>query len=244
MDGLSFYDIGGYRENIRRYKEGIDQLCDIQAMIRNDLLQERVDIETSYSKCLQAYNDKWSTHIGGLAASALQDVWRDVLEESMELQRLHGHVRDRICEEVIFWFLLENSCTGNFWPLTFRRILKTIALYLKDNHHPSPFRASKELREIEEDFERAQRTWRRQYEKVEKAKKAFHAASKAERTAQVQMRNACGDATISLDIESKQRDRYQKCQDELAKTERAYCATLENLNNMKKSYISHMSDVC
>uniref|UniRef100_A0A183DCD5 F-BAR domain-containing protein n=1 Tax=Gongylonema pulchrum TaxID=637853 RepID=A0A183DCD5_9BILA len=185
-------------------------------------LQERVDIETSYSKCLQAYNDKWSTHIGGLAASALQDVWRDVLEESMELQRLHGHVRDRICEE----------------------ILKTIALYLKDNHHPSPFRASKELREIEEDFERAQRTWRRQYEKVEKAKKAFHAASKAERTAQVQMRNACGDATISLDIESKQRDRYQKCQDELAKTERAYCATLENLNNMKKSYISHMSDVC
>lgn len=34
MDGLSFYDIGGYRENVRRYKEGIEQLCDVQTMIK------------------------------------------------------------------------------------------------------------------------------------------------------------------------------------------------------------------
>lgn len=33
-DKISFYDIGGYRENIRRYKDGIEQLTDIQTMIK------------------------------------------------------------------------------------------------------------------------------------------------------------------------------------------------------------------
>lgn len=33
-DTTSFYDIGGYRENVRRYKEGIEQLTDIQTMIK------------------------------------------------------------------------------------------------------------------------------------------------------------------------------------------------------------------
>lgn len=33
-DVPSFYELGGYRENIRRYKEGIDQLVDIQAMVK------------------------------------------------------------------------------------------------------------------------------------------------------------------------------------------------------------------
>lgn len=63
-----------------------------------------MDIETNYSKCLQSHYDKWATHVGGLASSALQAVWRDVLEESMELQRLHANVRDRICDEVNFQF--------------------------------------------------------------------------------------------------------------------------------------------
>lgn len=59
-----------------------------------------MDIETNYSKCLQIYYDKWSEHVGGLAKSAIQAVWKDILEESMELQRLHANVRDRICDEV------------------------------------------------------------------------------------------------------------------------------------------------
>lgn len=64
------------------------------------LFQERIDIETNYNKCLQIYYDKWSDHVGGLAKSAIQAVWKDILEESMELQRLHANVRDRICDEV------------------------------------------------------------------------------------------------------------------------------------------------
>ncbi|KAK6109780.1 Variant SH3 domain family protein [Brugia pahangi] len=215
-DTTSFYDIGGYRENVRRYKDGIEQLIDIQTMIK-----ERMDIETNYSKCLQIYYDKWSDHVGGLAKSAIQAVWNDVLEESMELQRLHANVRDRICDE----------------------ILKTVTLYLKENHHPSAFRASKETREVEDDFERAQRSWRRQFEKVEKAKKAYHTAARAERSAQIQMKNACGDAALSPDMQSRYHERYQKCQDELAKSEKVYRSTLDDLYLLKKNYVSHMNDV-
>ncbi|EFO16842.1 kinase C and casein kinase substrate in neurons protein 2 [Loa loa] len=215
-DTTSFYDIGGYRENIRRYKDGIEQLTDVQTMIK-----ERMDIETNYNKSLQIYYDKWSDHVDGLAKSAIQAVWKDVLEESIELQRLHANVRDRICDE----------------------ILKTIALYLKENHHPSAFRASKETREVEDDFERAQRSWRRQFEKVEKAKKAYHAAARSERSAQIQMKNACGDAALSPDMQSRYHDRYQKCQDELAKSEKVYRIALEDLYLMKKNYVSHMNDV-
>lgn len=58
------------------------------------------------------------------------------------------------------------------------------------------------------------------------------------------MKNACGDATVSSDIESKYRDRYQKCQDELSKSEKAYRAALESLELLKKGYVSHMNDVC
>lgn len=216
MNEMSFYDIGGYRDNVRRYKEGIEQLNDIQTMIK-----ERVDIETNYSKSLHTYYDKWSDHVGRFTASSLRAVWKDILEESMELYKLHANVRDRMCDE----------------------ILKTIALYLKENHHPSAFRASKETREIEEDFERAQRSWRRQFEKVEKAKKAFHIAARAERSAQVQMRNAYGDITVSSEVESKFRDRFQKCQAEMTKSEKAYRAALNDLNHLRKNYVSHMNDV-
>lgn len=73
-------------------------------------------------------------------------------------------------------------CTSSF------QILKTVTLYLKENHHPSAFRASKETREVEDDFERAQRSWRRQFEKVEKAKKAYHVAARSERSAQIQVK--------------------------------------------------------
>ncbi|VDN04506.1 unnamed protein product [Thelazia callipaeda] len=212
----SFYDIGGYRENVRRYKDGIEQLSGIQTMIK-----ERMDIETNYSKCLQLYYDKWSDHVNGMTSSAIQTVWKDILEESIELQRLHTNIRDRICDE----------------------ILKTITLYLKENHHPSAFRASKETREIEDDFERAQRSWRRHYEKVEKAKKAFHAAARSERSALVQMRNTCSDGTLAVDLESRCRDRYHKCQDELTRSEKVYRTTLDNLHLLKKNYVSHMNDV-
>ncbi|MCP9266230.1 BMA-SDPN-1 [Dirofilaria immitis] len=215
-DTMSFYDIGGYRENVRRYKDGIEQLTDVQTMIK-----ERMDIETNYNKCLQIYYDKWSDHVDGLAKSAIKAVWKDVLEESMELQRLHANVRDRICDE----------------------ILKTVTLYLKENHHPSAFRASKETREIEDDFERAQRSWRRQFEKVEKAKKAYHGAARSERSAQVQLKNACGDAALSPDMQSRYHDRYQKCQDELMKSEKTYRSTLDDLYLLKKNYVSHMNDV-
>lgn len=58
------------------------------------------------------------------------------------------------------------------------------------------------------------------------------------------MKNACGDAALSPDMQSRYHDRYQKCQDELAKSEKVYRSTLDDLYLLKKNYVSHMNDVC
>ncbi|VDN58697.1 unnamed protein product [Dracunculus medinensis] len=211
-----FYEIGAYRHNVRRYKEGIEQLNDIQSM-----LKERADIESSYAKSLQTFHAKWSNYVSHLPHSTIKNVWTELLEEGSEVSKLHANVKDRISDE----------------------LLKTISLYLKENHHPTAFRAPKEIREIEDDFEKAQRPWRKHYEKAEKAKKAFHLASKAERSAEIQAKNASGDSSISTDNENKFRERYQKCQGELAKSEKAYRVAINDLISLKANYISHMEDV-
>lgn len=57
------------------------------------------------------------------------------------------------------------------------------------------------------------------------------------------MKNACGDAALSPDMQSRYHDRYQKCQDDLLKSEKVYRSALDNLYLLKKNYVSHMNDV-
>lgn len=48
-----FYEIGAYKTNIRRIKDGVDELEEFSKMIR-----ERAEIEAKYGKYLQAWHDK------------------------------------------------------------------------------------------------------------------------------------------------------------------------------------------
>uniref|UniRef100_A0A0N5A959 F-BAR domain-containing protein n=1 Tax=Syphacia muris TaxID=451379 RepID=A0A0N5A959_9BILA len=212
----NFFDIGGYRQNVKRYKDGIDQLAKIQAM-----LQERIYVEDSYVKALKGFHARWDENIQKNTSGAVKEAWRKVMEESLEISRLHTNVRDRITDEVV----------------------KTIGIYLKDNYHLSAFRSAKELRDIEEQFEKAQRPWRKQYEKMEKAKKSFNIAAQKERSSFLQKRNAEGDSSISADNARKYDSKWQKCKVEAEGTELVYKKTLSDLDAIKDDYVSHMKDV-
>lgn len=59
-----------------------------------------MEIESNYSRALQLFHEKWTTHVTKLSASVIQIAWKDVLEESFELQKLHTNVKDRLCNEV------------------------------------------------------------------------------------------------------------------------------------------------
>lgn len=211
-----FYEIGGYRHNVRRYKEGINELNHIQ-----DMLKERIELENVYSKCLRAFQERWTVHLEKHPNNSIKAIWQDVLLEAAELCRLHSHVKDRISDEIV----------------------KTITIYLKDNYHPSAFRSAKELRDIEDQFEKAQRPWKKQYEKAEKARKAFHTAAQKERSALIQKNNAEGDSSISADNARKYDLRWQKCKEEAEVAEKIYRKTVGDLDALKDDYIVRMRDV-
>ncbi|KAK6010215.1 hypothetical protein OSTOST_24771, partial [Ostertagia ostertagi] len=112
----------------------------------------------------------------------------------------HNRVKDRLMDEV----------------------LKTLALYRKENYHPSAFRAPKEIREAEEGFERAQRKWKKLYEKLEASKKAYYSACRQEKSALVNLSNSQADSSLSQDGAQKFRDRLEKCREEVQKCKSAY----------------------
>ncbi|VDD91657.1 unnamed protein product [Enterobius vermicularis] len=210
-----FYEIGAYRHNARRYKEGIDELADIQEM-----LKERIGLETFYCKSLRAFHERWLSHAEKASSNSVKTIWKEVLGESAELGRLHGNLKDRISDEIV----------------------KTITIYLKDNYHSSPFRSAKEVRDIEEQFEKVQRPWKKQLEKVEKARKLFHNASQKERSASVQKKNADGDPSISTDNARKYEARWQKTKEDVSSFETLYRRSVADLDAIKNDYIAQMCD--
>ncbi|KAK6030917.1 hypothetical protein OSTOST_02937 [Ostertagia ostertagi] len=111
-----------------RFEEGIDELDDFTKMAR-----ERADIEAKYGKTMQQFAEKWKAHVDRTVPSgSIKKAWMEILEEADAISVQHNRVKDRLMDEV----------------------LKTLALYRKENYHPSAFRAPKEIREAEEGFER------------------------------------------------------------------------------------------
>ncbi|CAJ0561859.1 unnamed protein product, partial [Mesorhabditis spiculigera] len=129
--------------------------------------------------------------------------------------------RDRLCDEIV----------------------KTLALFRKENHHPSAFRAPKEIREIEDAFEKAQRQWKKLHEKNESAKKSYYNACRAERSAAVLLANAQQDTSVSVDGTQKIRDRCDKAHDEVQRTKQNYEKYLAEIETYKTPYMENMTFV-
>ncbi|KIH59472.1 hypothetical protein ANCDUO_10289 [Ancylostoma duodenale] len=132
-----FWEIGAYKNNVRRMKDGIDELDDFTKMAR-----ERADIEAKYGKTMQQFAEKWKAHVDkAVQSGSIKKAWLGVLEEAEAISVQHNRVKDRLMDEV-------GGGVVSFY------VLKTLALYRKENYHPSAFRAPKEIREAEEGFER------------------------------------------------------------------------------------------
>ncbi|ETN79668.1 hypothetical protein NECAME_09677, partial [Necator americanus] len=191
-----FWEIGAYKNNVRRIKDGIDELDDFTKMAR-----ERADIEAKYGRTMQQFAEKWKAHVGrAVQHGSVKKAWLGLLEEAEAVSVQHNRVKDRLLDEV----------------------LKTLALYRKENYHPSAFRAPKEIREAEEGFERAQRKWKKLYEKLESSKKAYYSACRQEKSALVNLTNSQADSSVSQDGAQKLRDRLEKCRDDAQKCRNIY----------------------
>ncbi|KAK0400799.1 hypothetical protein QR680_015457 [Steinernema hermaphroditum] len=212
-----FWEIGAYKSNVKRVKDGLDQIDDFTRMIK-----ERYIIELKYGKALQAWNQKWAAHVDkSVPAGSIKNCWANVLNEGHELAKVHLDVKERLNDE----------------------ITKTVALFKKENHHPSAFRAPKEMRDIEDAFEKAQRQWKKLYDKVECARKAYHSSCKNEKSTYVQLMNSQADTSVSVDAADKLRERHEKCKDEASRLKGVYETQLREITNYNSVYIENMTFV-
>uniref|UniRef100_A0A7E4VJF9 F-BAR domain-containing protein n=1 Tax=Panagrellus redivivus TaxID=6233 RepID=A0A7E4VJF9_PANRE len=217
-DTSGFFEIGAYKTNIRRIKDGVEELDEFSRMVK-----ERADLEAKYAKTLLQWHDKWSGYVAAkVPHGVIRQSWGHVLEEGQELAKLHNGLKERCSDEIV----------------------RTIALFKKENHHSRPFGShSKEIHDIAEAFEKAQKQWKKLYEKVESAKKAYHSACRAEKSATVQLTNAAADSALSPDAQEKLRERCEKLKDESRKTRVKYENELTEINKYKHVYIENMGFV-
>lgn len=69
------------------------------------------------------------------------------------------------------------------------------------------------MREIDDEFEKAQRQWKKLSERADTAKKNYHMACRNEKSAYIQLMNLRGDASTANESAEKARDRHQKCRE-------------------------------
>lgn len=124
----SFWEVGGYKANIRRIREGAEHLDEYAKMVK-----ERMDIEHKYGKSLQSWHAKWLGYTSeSLPDSVVKQCWTGLIEEAHELARVHLAARERCTDE----------------------LQKTVMLFRKENYHQSAIRGFKEAKEMEDEFEK------------------------------------------------------------------------------------------
>uniref|UniRef100_A0A915ENJ3 Uncharacterized protein n=1 Tax=Ditylenchus dipsaci TaxID=166011 RepID=A0A915ENJ3_9BILA len=211
---VGFWDIGAYKDNVQRIRDGSEQLEELTKLVK-----ERAEIESKYGKSLQVWYTKWHTFSDRqLPEGFVKQSLDGILSESKELARVHLAVKDRFNDE-------------------------TIGLFKKDNYHRSAIRGFKEAREIEEEFEKAQRQWKKLYEKVESTKKHYHSCCRAEKSAYIQMINSHADSSLSQDGADKARDRHDKCKQEVKKARSSYEQQLREITQFNNVYMENMAFV-
>ncbi|KAI6191906.1 FCH domain and SH3 domain-containing protein [Aphelenchoides bicaudatus] len=213
---LSFWDVGGYKPNIRRIRNGAKQLEDYTQMIK-----ERSEIEQKYGKALQNWHAKWASHVDtNVPNSIIKYLWLDLLEEGRELSQTHLSMKDRCNDEIV----------------------KTLGLFRKENYHTS-IRGLRESKDMDDEFEKAQRQWKKLLEKSDSAKKAYHTACRNEKSAYIQLMNSQGDSSTTNENTDKTRDRHNKCREAVNKTRKVYEATLSEIRQFNPVYTENMTFV-
>ncbi|KAL7034350.1 hypothetical protein ACKWTF_007927 [Chironomus riparius] len=212
----SFWELGNYKRTTKRIEDGYKLCTDLTTLI-----QERSDIEKSYSKSLKTWSKKWADLIEkGPEYGTTEAAWKSILTESERVSELHMTIKDKLCNE----------------------IMQQIRQWQKDNYHKAMMQI-KERKEMDDQFKKAQKPWAKLLAKVEKAKVDYHGACKLEKSAQNQERNANSDSSLSQDQLKKMQDRVQKTKDEVQKCKEKYDQALAEINNYNSTYIEDMTTV-
>ncbi|XP_064480797.1 protein kinase C and casein kinase substrate in neurons protein 1-like isoform X3 [Ornithodoros turicata] len=212
----SFWEPGNYKRTTKRTEDGF-RLC-------NDLIQliqERADVEKSYSKGLRSWARKWADLIEkGPEYGTTEAAWKGVLLESERRSEMHTRVKDRLLNDVI----------------------AQVKSWQKENFHKSMMQL-KERREMDEAFKKAQKPWAKLLARVDRAKADYHSACKAERSAINQERNAGADSSLSPDQVKKLQDRVARSKEEVQKTKERYETALHDINDYNAKYMEDMTVV-
>ncbi|CAB3411609.1 unnamed protein product [Caenorhabditis bovis] len=212
-----FWEIGNYKHNVKRIKDGLDQLDDFSKMNR-----ERAEIEAKYSKMLANYSEKWRLHVDrAVPTGCIKTVWNALIEEAITTSNVHNNLKEHLLEDVI----------------------KETSNYRKNNLHVSVFKGPKEIREIEDGYDKAQKPWKKRYDKMEEKRQKYFSACRQEKSALVNLQNCQADSSISADGTTKFRERHEKMKEEVQKTRVEYEKALANLNEYRSVYEEAMNHV-
>uniref|UniRef100_A0A5S6PYW2 SH3 domain-containing protein n=1 Tax=Trichuris muris TaxID=70415 RepID=A0A5S6PYW2_TRIMR len=116
-------------------------------------------------------------------------------------------------------------------------------LHSHDTFHKSTFGVVKEGKEVEDAFKKAQKTWVKLYTKVMRTRRDYFNASRLERSAINQEKNAKNNSDISIEQAKKLSEKALKCRDDRDKAERAYKKALDDLSEHKPRYQEDMIQV-
>ncbi|XP_020281916.1 protein kinase C and casein kinase substrate in neurons protein 1 isoform X2 [Pseudomyrmex gracilis] len=214
----SFWEPNNYKRTTRRIEDGY-KLCD--SLI--SLVQERAEIERSYSKALKNWSKNWNEKIEkGPEYGTTEAACKGVLLEADRLCDLHMRIREELCNDIV----------------------QHIKTWQKDSYHKSMM-TLKERKEMEEAFKKAQKPWVKLLQKVEKAKSEYHNSCKSERTAATMERNAMADSSLSPDQKAltvrKLQDRVHRAKEEVQKAKEKYQAALTEITQYNSKYMEDMS---
>uniref|UniRef100_A0A8R1HT60 SH3 domain-containing protein n=1 Tax=Caenorhabditis japonica TaxID=281687 RepID=A0A8R1HT60_CAEJA len=212
-----FWEVGSYKHNVKRFKDGVEQLDDYSKMNR-----ERAEIEAKYSKMLSQHAEKWRAHVDRtVSAGSVKTVWNELIGEAAALSRVHNGLKDHLIEDIM------NETT----------------IYRKNSLHTSLLKGPKEIREIEDHFEKAQKPWKKLADKMEDKRTKYYNVCRQEKSALVNLQNSQTDTSVSVDAATKFRERHEKLKEEVQKTKIDYQKTLTNLNEYKNVYMEAMAHV-
>lgn len=217
VDSGSFWEPGQYRRTVKRVDDGYSMCKELVNMIR-----DRCEIETKYAQALKKHAEDWHKKIEHSPAyGTMKTAWNSVLREAEQQHDLHLERRDRLTDQLV----------------------ATVKSWLKDNYQkqtiPKPF-LTKQAKEMDENFKRAQKQWSKLYDKVGSSKKQYYGSCQKEQMALNVEKNAKADQGKSQDERLKLKDKVDKAADDKTKTKEKYDHALKEITNYNAKYIDDM----
>ncbi|XP_055329275.1 protein kinase C and casein kinase substrate in neurons protein 2-like isoform X2 [Paramacrobiotus metropolitanus] len=218
IEGLSFWEPGGYKRTTKRIADGY-QLC-------NDLVemvQERCEIEAKYAAYMKNWSKKWNAQIDkGPEYGSMVGAWKAVLTAADRDADEHLSVKENLINTV----------------------QAEVKRWQKDNFHKGMMSLHfKEKKDIDEEFKKAQKPWIKKLKIVEKYKAEYHNICQKEQSAIVRDKNSKGDPAISEDQRQKIADEVAKLSNLKMSAKASYEDALRDLNSYNPRYMEDMKQV-